>query len=345
MRVLALLTRFRHHRPDGGYKRLLKELEERHGVEIAEWGNDETDPGFPRGAGDRVQMSYKWVAEWRAAMGGRRWRPDLVHVMYGEEYYRFSHRLFPRIPIVATFHHPADVLERELRHGDHGGRVAKWTHALNRGRFEALAAAIVTHPDQASVLSAFMPSDRIHVIPLGVDLPELPAAQGPRNGCLTLGNWFRDWAMYEEVTRAMPETPFHLINRNLPEDVRDRLNERSNVTYHPDVSDAELQRLIASSSVAFLPLQKLAGSNALLECLAGGLPVVMSDVNAGEWAHVAPDVVRRFRPDDADEAVQSIREQLVRTGLAERALCVEIAKTYSWPQVAARTHELFESLL
>lgn len=50
MCLLALLTRFRHHRPDGGDKRLIKELEERHGLEIAEWGNDETDLGFPRGA-------------------------------------------------------------------------------------------------------------------------------------------------------------------------------------------------------------------------------------------------------------------------------------------------------
>jgi glycosyltransferase involved in cell wall biosynthesis len=344
MRILALLTRFKHHRPDGGYKRLLQELERHHAAEIRSWGNDETDAGFPSGRLDRLQMSYKWVAEFRAARGVKGWRPDLVHIMYGEEYFRFSHRLFRGIPLVATFHHPADVLDRELKHGDHGGRVAKWTHALNRGRFAHLAAAIVTHPDQKAVLSAFMPAERIHVIPLGVDLPE-PSAQPEREGCLTLGNWFRDWAMYEKVTQAMPETPFHLVNRNLPEDVRERLQGWPNVTYHPDVSDAELQRLIASSSVAFLPLQKLAGSNALLECLAGGLPVVMSDVNAGEWANAAPEAVRRFRADDAEEAVRRVREQLARTGLAQRALCVEIAKTYSWPQVAARTHELFESLL
>lgn len=342
MHVLALLTQFRHHRPDGAYKRLVAELAARHGVQYRVFGNNENDPDFPHNALDRAQMNYKWVAEWRA-LGAP--RPDLVHAMYGEEYYRFSHRLFPRVPIVATFHHPAAVLEREVAHGDHGGRVAALTHRLNRGRFRALAAAIVTHPDQRDVLRAVMPEERIHVIPLGVDVPGLPAEQGGRAGVLTLGNWFRDWDVYLAVVQAMPEVDFHLVNRQLPEEVAQQLAAFPHVQYHRNVSDAALLARIQSCSVAFLPLLQLAGSNALLECLAGGLPVVMSDVNAGEWDRVSPEFVERFQAKSPSEAAAALRRKLSTTTLAQRRGCVEIAKTYSWPEVARRTYELFERLI
>ena len=345
MRVFAILTRFRHHKPDGGYKRLLAELDGISGLEVHEFGNDETNDLFPRTNLDKLQSSYKWIAEWRAQGFAKTHKPDLVHIMYGEEYFRFSHRLFKGIPVVATFHQPADVLDRELRHGDHGGRIAGLTHRLNKSRFQSLAAAIVTNPDQKVVLEQFMPGERIHVIPLGVDVNEGgKTSHHERSGILTLGNWFRDWNTYIEVVQRMPELNFNLVNRQLPEEVADKIEHLSNCTYHADISDAALHQLIQSSELAFLPLIKLAGSNALLECLAGGLPLVMSDVNAQIWKQHSSDLVALFEPDNVDEAIDLLKQKKGSIQLAHRSECVEIAKSFSWPAVARNTYQLYQKL-
>ena len=345
MTVYAILTRFRHHKPDGGYKRLLAELSKDSSIVIREYGNDETASKTPASRLEKLQGRYKWIAEWRAWQGSKNNRPDLVHVMYGEEYFRFSHRLFRGIPIVATFHQPADVLKRELERGDHGGRIAKWTHFLNRNRFKALAAAIVTNPDQKDVLKEHMSSKKIHVIPLGVDLPKQKATPNPtRDGILTLGNWFRDWDTYMKVVKGMPNESFHLVNRQLPLEIGQQLADLPNCTYHPNMSDEKLQELIQQCNCAFLPLHKLAGSNALLECLAGGLPLVMSDVNAAIWKDESHENIALFQPNDTEGAIRLLSHKKRSTTLAHRLDCIETAKSFSWESIAWKTHELYKIL-
>jgi glycosyltransferase involved in cell wall biosynthesis len=339
MNVIALLTRFRHHSPTGGYKRLLSELMEL-GVAFQEFGNDETRTDFPRNAWERQQASYKWLAEWRAFSQAK--TADLVHIMYGEEYFRFSHWLFPRTPLVATFHQPASLLASELRTGRHGGRIAGLTHRLTQNRFKKLAAAIVTNPDQAKVLEEVMPANRIHVIPLGVDLPELTPLNAPRTGVITLGNWLRDWETYERVARLKPEIRFTLINRNLAPEWKTRFAALPNVSYLSDLSEAELQQELGQADIAFLPLKQLAGSNALLECLALGLPIALSDTSADAWR--GSGAVELFAAGDADAASKVIDDLLEKSfGLREKAR--EIAEQFSWASIAKQTHEIYKSIV
>lgn len=346
MNVFSLLTRFRHHKPDGGYKRLIAELRNRHEVQVREFGNDETLDGFPNTTFEKLQANYKWLAEWNAWKYSKSDEPDVVHVMYGEEYFRFSHRLFPSTPIVATFHQPAEILEREMIKGDHGGRVAAWTHRMNSNRFRLLSAAIVTNPDQLFALKPVMPLDRIHVIPLGVDVHPAPVKSPEgRNGVLTLGNWFRDWETYLEVVRSMPEVNFYLVNRQLPGEIQQSVDVIPNCQYRPNLSDAELSRLVSGCACAFLPLQKLAGSNALLECLAGGLPIVMSNVNASIWQEMNPHCVALFEPYNAHEATKLLRVILSNTTRDIREECVEIAKTFSWESISLQTYQLYQNLI
>lgn len=341
MNVTALLTRFAHHKPDGGYKRVITELQAL-GVHFNEFGNDETDPGFPRGFWDQQQQAYKWIAEWRAARAKR--PTDLVHVLYGEEYFRFTPWLFRNTPLVATFHQPAELLARELTTGDHGGRIAAWTHRLTRARFNHLDAAIVTNPAQRPVLAEHMPADRIHVIPLGVDLPAVDAAEvdaAGRSGVITLGNWLRDWDTFEAVVRALPHVDFTLINRNLEPSLRARFAAITNLQYLPGISEEGLMKELLSARAAFLPLKQLAGSNALLECLAAGLPVVMSDASAEVWRGYEPQI-RLFPVGDAEAGAKAVGDALAGFGLAEKAR--EIAKQYAWPAVARRTWEIYQSI-
>jgi glycosyltransferase involved in cell wall biosynthesis len=164
-------------------------------------------------------------------------------------------------------------------------------------------------------------------------------------GVLTLGNWFRDWEMYEQVVARMPEETFHLVNRQLPLEVAERLMQFPNVHYHRNLSDAELNSLMTRCSLAFLPLLKLAGSNALLECLSAGLPVVVSAVNAVEDVSLPKRCVARFQATIPDDAVRHLRAFKTSVSVADRLGCVEIAKTFSWLSVAERTYELYQNSL
>lgn len=345
MKVFAILTRFLHHKPDGGYKRLLSEFEEIPDLQVTEFGNDETNELFPRTRIDKLQSRYKWLAEWRAWKYAMTEQPDLVHIMYGEEYFRFGHRLFTGTPLIATFHQPSDVLDRELRQGDHGGRIAGFAHRINKNRFQSLAAAIVTNPDQKVVLEQFMPEDKIHVIPLGVDVRASVATNdSARNGILTLGNWFRDWDLYLKVVERMPAQQFHLVNRQLPSEVADKVGSLPNCTYHKDIGDTALHELIHRCHSAFLPLKKLAGSNALLELLAGGLPIIMSNANAGVWRQYSPECVALFESNNVEQAVKLLEQKIGSTSFAHRAECIEIAKSFSWESAAERTYQLYQNL-
>lgn len=346
MNLFAILTRFKHHKPDGGYKRLITELKQSSDIHITEFGNDETCPNFPNSLIDKQQHKYKWIAEWRAWKHVRKYKPDIIHIMYGEEYFRFSHRLFPRTPIIATFHQPADLLEREIKFGDHGGRVSAFTHRMNSNRFKSLSAAIVTNSDQKTVLEKVMKSNKIHVIPLGVDVTSYRIGKHEgRDGVLTLGNWFRDWNTYFEVVKMSPSLKFHLVNRQLPSDIRQNLQELDNCTYHEDISDVELKNLTARCNCAFLPLQKLAGSNALLECLVGGLPLVLSDVNAEDWATHGMNCISLFEPQNAKMASSILLSKKDGITVADREACVDIANTFAWPSIANKTIEIYKEVI
>ena len=103
MKVLAILTRFKHHGEHSGYKQILKYIKP-----IFELGINEDD-GVNVG---KLKLKYQWLFEWESLR--YRKHVDLVHVMYGEDYLRFSPYLFRKIPVVATFHQPAASLEREI---------------------------------------------------------------------------------------------------------------------------------------------------------------------------------------------------------------------------------------
>lgn len=345
MNVTAILTRFRHHSPNGGYKRLVHELAQLEDISIMEFGNDETREDFPNSTIEKIQLRYKWIAEFRAWHYAQSIPTDVIHLMYGEEYFRFSSRLFPKTPIVATFHQPADVLDQEMKHGNLGGRVSAIAHRLNPNRFRSLSAAIVTNPDQKQVLKCVMPEDKIYHIPLGVDvkLRNFTASER-KGGIVTLGNWFRDWSVYIDVVQKMPDQVFHLVNRQLPTEIKKAVQGLPNCHYHFNISDESLNEILTNSICAFLPLHKLAGSNALLECWASGLPIIMSNVNSDFWKKSGAGCLALFEPTSVDQAVTKLRDIISTTTPEIRKKCVSAANSFSWKASAEATFDLYNEL-
>jgi glycosyltransferase involved in cell wall biosynthesis len=218
----------------------------------------------------------------------------------------------------------------------------------------------VTESNQKEVLSKVMPADKIHVIPLGVHLENFHAAfhrlhaqQVPHEATtiITVGNWLRDWDTYVEVAgycrQHFPAWTFQLVNRKLPADVASRLEGLSNVSLHSDVSDDELKRMLYLARVHFLPVRSASGNNALMEGLAMGCPAVMTDVVSAGFPLRGNSVLLHARA-DRDDAIRCIRS-IVDMDDAQYALLrkntFELSSGYDWKSVAARTLEVYKSVV
>ncbi|MBL7943067.1 MAG: glycosyltransferase family 4 protein [Flavobacteriales bacterium] len=346
-RVVVLRTDFSHHGAHSGYKQLLRYLRPfqvlgiREGEEDLVW---------------KPKRKYQWLFEFDIRKFRK--KTDLIHVMYAEDYLRFSPWMYRPVPVIATFHQPPETLLKEISTGATRGQVGMLTHFLTRSRFRRLAAAIVTESNQKEVLSKVMPAEKIHVIPLGVHLERFHSAfhQLSQNGeahlpgsIITVGNWLRDWDMYLAVAEYcrthFPDWKFTLVNRKMPPEIAARLDKLSNVKRYSDVSDDELKCMLFNARVHFLPVLSASGNNALMEGLAMGCPAVMTDVVSDGFPLRTDSVLLHARSDRQD-AVRCLKLMLEMPDASYSELrkkTFELSSGYDWKSVAARTLEVYKS--
>jgi glycosyltransferase involved in cell wall biosynthesis len=273
MRTIAIYSDFTHHSKNAGYKQILKFTKP-----VATYGIDYHKKNHPI-----LRMHY-FFHEFIAWFKSRKLKFDIVHILYGEDYFRFSSLLFRNKKIVVTFHQPPDILNRELSLGNYNGRIAGLTHALTRRRLKYMDAAIVMSKEQKEIAAKYIDPKKIHVIPLGVELNNLNQLfncnKGPRlkNQLITVGEWLRDWDLYfkiiEHCHHTNKELEFILINNRLSEGLKQKALNYPNVKYLQNVPEEKLYELYLASLAMFLPLKSVAGSNAINESLALGCPVI-----------------------------------------------------------------------
>lgn len=341
VRSIAITSYFAHHASFNGYRQILS-----HTKPDAIFGVDERNPDRSDYWGDR----YPWTHELRAWRWHRRNPTDVVHILYGEWYLYASPWLFGRTPVVATFHQPADQLNSLLRHGPQTGRVMSLAHTITRNRHSRLSAAIVLTQDQKDVLSAMMPADRIHVIPLGTAAHHLirvfTAARVVRQPdlILTVGEWLRDWNCYFPFVRqcrdAAPHLRFVLINRKLPAQWHAEARSLGNLTWRENAPDEELLQCYSAAAALFLPLREATGNNAVNEAMAAGLPIVttiplQTPAPSGFVNVVPPDHHHMLsvilRVCDLPESQRQEMRNSTRTLLASR----------DWAQTAQHTMDVY----
>jgi glycosyltransferase involved in cell wall biosynthesis len=348
MRLLVLLTRFFHHGNNSGYKQLLKFTKPDFILGVNEESTDKNHG---------IKGKYQWLFEFAALK--HKSEIDLIHIMYGEDYFRFSPWLFPKIPIVVTFHQPYESLLRDVHYGNYKGRVGAITHFFTKKRFKKIAAAIVTEASQKLALSQVMDVDKIYVIPLGVHLENFSKAYSKfladgvpkeERQVVTVGNWKRDWQLYEDVVRHSEALSlgfkFHLVNRNLAPHMKEHLSNLG-VVVHDNVDDDTLKRLIYQSSAMYLPVTEASGNNALLESLALGVPVVMTNVlkEAQSLDDRVFSLHERGNPQDALMCLKAYLNSDMDTLVSISDICRQEAKRFDWPEVANQTMELYKKVL
>jgi glycosyltransferase involved in cell wall biosynthesis len=259
---------------------------------------------------------------------------DIVHFLDGEHSAQFLPRLvrlarLSKIRTVVTFHQPPQVAHELLR-----GDLLRWFDQV-----------VLVSPSQLPFFLSCVPEDRLHVILHGVDIEFFrPRGSRPeRSGyrCITVGHWLREWSVLRKIAGILTDMTFDVVT-----DRETDLGGLANVRIHRGLDDVALAELYRTADVLLLPLIDSTANNGLLEGIASGLPVVVTDLPAVR-AYL-PDGCGFFVPNNAVDgfvaALQwlkwdiSLRDAM---GLRARARAEELA----WPRLVAEYEAVYARVL
>lgn len=340
---IAIVSIFKHHSKFAGYKNVLRFTKP-----IKTFGIDYTKNP------PAILRAHYFFHEFIARIKTIGLKFDILHILYGEDYYRFSRLLFPFKKIVVTFHQPPVILEQELDKGNYNGRIAGFTHSLTRRRIRKLDAAIVMTDEQKQIAKKYIPEEKIHVIPLGVELNSLNKIFNEKKNLsrnkfqlITVGEWQRDWDMYlkyvEYASKHFTDLKFILVNKNINEQVKMYILNCSNVEFKDNIDNQALYNLYSESLAMFLPLKSAAGNNALNEGLALGCPVI-SNIT---FPHLNYSTEFVFNFSNENEFLENAKH-LSRNSEEERASisqhCNSATQAFSWENVSSQLIELYNKL-
>lgn len=240
-------------------------------------------------------------AELAAALWIARGESRLCHFIYGEDTYFWSPLWKSgRNKCVATFHYPPNrLLER-----------------VNPGSIRALDAAVIVGNNQREALARFLPPERIYHCPHPVDLHFFCPAPQPVKTELArivcVGSLFRNYSelrMIHDRLRATGVLKYELHVCGLSDAQATLLSSSENIVIHKNISDQQLLELYQSATLGLLPLTDATANNAVLEMMACGLPLVVSNVGAID-DYVRGSAVRFFASGDMDAAIEHVTELL-----------------------------------
>lgn len=197
----------------------------------------------------------------------------LCHFIYGEDTFFFTPLWRGRLnSTLATFHYePSRLLER-----------------VSPSAVRALDGVVVVGSNQREYFERMLPPDRVFVVPHHVDTvfftpPSAPRAEAPqpvRAIFVGLGN--RDFdtlsALIKRMRGGRAAIRFDLV---LPRrELAERFSGHPNTFCHMELSDEQLLDLYREADIGIMPVIDCTANNGLLEMMATGLPVVVTDIGA-----------------------------------------------------------------
>lgn len=344
IRVLAIRTDFKHHGENHGYKQILKGIKP-----VITLGINERDSSTD--VPTRFKK-YPWLFEFTARQYKDQF--DVLHILYGEDYFRWSTRLFQKKPIVVTYHQPSEILENEILRGSVRGRIGRLMHLLNKNRFKKLAAVIVTNLSQKRILEKVIEENKIHVIPLGINLDKLNTVYqkhqhvfNKRPIILTMGDWLRDWVFFFRIAKECPQWDFHIINRKLSAECQSLARKAPNITFFENINNQEVNEKLLSANFQFLPVTGMAGSNALIQGFALGLPLVLTKIDDDNQYNTDLGFVQTYIQDDVKDCISRLKSMIDLSCEDQKELKNNAhlyAQNYSWEKTIERTIEVYKKI-
>jgi len=273
-------------------------------------------------------------------------RRTIVHYLYGENCFRYGgiarrSWLGRNCRLVATFHTPAERFKELISYSSH---------------IKSLDAVVIMSESQRPIFSELLDNSKIHFIPHGVDTTYFTpptdnetavnrkTQSNHRVRFITVGNHLRDYDALAEVACSAEKDNLNaefVVIAN-PKQVT-HLKEQCNITCLHGLTDDHLLKQYQEADVLLLPLKDATANNSLLEGMACGLPVVITDLpGARDYAPKG----QALYTNSNDEMLQYLREicagkhNLALMGASSRARAEEL----SWSNVRAQLAHLYEQL-
>jgi glycosyltransferase involved in cell wall biosynthesis len=335
-KVMCVVKRWEHHTPSGGYDMLATAV----GAEIV---RRRTDRSLTRRIAARVwrhfshpkpyMLDYRyedWLTESYVLSRSSRNPPDVVHLLYGDEQLdlllRKRHLL--SCPLIATFHLPTN-------------RVRERFENLQIHLLSGIDVAVVVATNQLEDFRKWLGADRVICIPHGINTDRFsPSNLAPQHDgvrLLTVGHHMRDWKTIGEIIEKCRNyglaVRFDIVasEHRLSGSVR-----YDNVYFHKGVSEERLIQFYREADALLLPVLDATATNATLEALACGTPVISSSIGGMPdyvdescgWLFKNGDVNRIF------DLINNICEQ-PEIARSHRVPARNKALGFSWARVAA----------
>lgn len=244
-------------------------------------------------------------------------------------------------------------------------RKTLWMTLFENRTLERAAAVHVTSTREADELRRFgLRLRRIELIPNGLDVPQssehsnLPASlsERPREDPLILYLGRLSWEKgLDRLIDALPSLPrgFAVIAGNDDSNYRTRLEQRAHslrvaerIVFTGPLSRPQVEALLTRASVLVLPSYSENFGNVVLEAMAAGCPVVVTE------AVGAAEIVRESRagiviPGEPASLCAAVRQLIddsdLRRAMGERGKRA-IRERFTWRTIVARMSEVYRSL-
>lgn len=342
-KVRFVRFRYSHHSPHSGYSRISEYGEKLLGSETIPvnkplsrliirqrmlWKLAEGTPGYTREA---------MAAELKVAKRVLTERDCIYHFLYGETNYHYAGQLngIRGNRILATFHLPPTTLQNVVQ--------IEW-------HLRQLAAILCVGTNQVEYFSRFLDRQKLHFTPLGVDVeyyqPPTSFDQRDPDLCIVIGENYRDFptlrGVIELVSYLRPQTRFVCV---MPLKSFALVGTHPNLDLRAGISESELLSLYQTASLMVMPLHDATANNAVLESMACGLPMVISDVGAVR-DYVSPGGAELLPPYDARRMAEHILTLLAdsqrRAEMGEHAR--QQALKFAWPTVMEQLKTVYDTL-